>query len=75
MNPIFNDFHSPLNATEVLRIVRPKTLAEIQEIVGETQFPIFVAVDRHAMVGQQFASSSIHLDPKGIDRTSCCDCK
>ncbi|MBT3665957.1 MAG: hypothetical protein HN548_00630 [Opitutae bacterium] len=31
MNPISNDLHSQLNATEVLRIVRTKTLLEVQE--------------------------------------------
>jgi FAD/FMN-containing dehydrogenase len=71
MKPILNDVHSQLNETEVLQVVRPQTLAEIQEIVREgreKKTPISVAGGRHAMGGQQFAVESLHLDTTGLNR-------
>ena len=71
MKPILNDVHSQLNETEVLQVVRPQTVAEIQEVVREARekkIPISVAGGRHAMGGQQFASESLHIDVTGMSR-------
>lgn len=71
MKPILNDVHSQLNETEVLQVVRPRTLSELQEIVNEAKekkTPVSVAGGRHAMGGQQFAADSLHIDVTGLDR-------
>lgn len=71
MKPILNDVHSKLNETEVLQVVRPQTLSEIQEVVRdarEKKIPISVAGGRHAMGGQQFATDSLHVDTTGLNR-------
>jgi len=71
MKTILNDVHSQLNETEVLQVVRPETLLEIQDLVKdakEKRTPISVAGGRHAMGGQQFANKSLHIDITAMNR-------
>ena len=62
---IVNDIQSQLNATRVARIVRPRSIAEIQDTVraaareGQT---ISVCGGRHAQGGQQFGTGALLLD-------------
>lgn len=67
---ILNDVHSRLNPTAVRRIARPRTTAELTELVLEARadgWRISVAGGRHAMGGQQFADGSLHLDMTAMD--------
>ena len=66
-----NDIHSQLNQTTVDRVVKPKSLVEIQSLVEEAKVnkqSISIAGGRHAMGGQQFASGSLHLDMTELDK-------
>ena len=68
---LVNDVHSGLNATWVHGIVRPASLAAIQEAVlgaGHTGRAVSVAGGRHAMGGQQFGSGAVLLDMGSMDR-------
>jgi len=68
---VLNDVHSQLNATIVVQIERPDSLAGLQEAVRQARarnLKISVAGGRHAMGGQQFASGSLHIDMTGLDR-------
>lgn len=71
MTSHLNDVHSQLNATAVARVVRPHTLKELQDVVGQARAEgahLSIAGGRHAMGGQQFAAGSIHIDMTGLDR-------
>ena len=64
-----NDVHSQLNATRVRRIVRPRTVAELIELVraaGSTGLSI--CGSRHAMGGQQFGTGIPLVDMTLLDR-------
>jgi FAD/FMN-containing dehydrogenase len=66
-----NDVHSQLNRTRVRELLRPHTRDELAEIVGSaTQkgSPISVSGCRHSMGGQQFATDSICIDVRELDR-------
>ena len=63
--PLLNDVHSQLNATAVAAIYRPRTVADIQELLHRARAmrqKVSVSGGRHAMGGQQFASNAVHLD-------------
>ena len=69
--PIVNDIHSQLNATDMRRIVVPRTPVDIQRaVVGvrEEGGSLSVAGGRHAMGGQQFLDGGVLLDARGLKR-------
>src|SRR5260370_6663790 len=66
-----NDVHSQLNRTRVRELLRPHTRDELAEIVGSASrkgLPISVSGCRHSMGGQQFATDSICIDTRELDR-------
>ena len=66
-----NDVHSQLNRTRVRELLRPDTRDELAEIVRSASrkaLPISVSGYRHSMGGQQFATDSICIDTRGLDR-------
>ncbi len=66
-----NDVQSQLNATRVHRIIKPKSLDEIQAALRDAQRErraVSVAGGRHAMGGQQFGRDTILLDMKQFNR-------
>ena len=66
-----NDIHSMLNATEVARVVRPESVAAVQEAVRSAireGRSLAIAGGRHAMGGQQFAAGADLLDMTGLNR-------
>jgi len=69
--PLVNDVHSHLNPTRVERIVRPESLAALQQAVGTARSEkkaVCIAGGRHAMGGQQFAADSVLIDVRGLNR-------
>jgi FAD/FMN-containing dehydrogenase len=66
-----NDVHSQLNRTRVRELLLPHTRDELAEIVHSASrkgVPISVSGCRHSMGGQQFATGSICIDTRGLDR-------
>jgi len=66
-----NDVHSQLNRTRVRALLRPRTRDELAEIVrsaSRRHLPISVSGCRHSMGGQQFATDSICIDARSLDR-------
>jgi len=66
-----NDIHSQLNRTRVRELLRPRTRDELAEIVRSASrkgLPISVSGCRHSMGGQQFATDSICIDTRALDR-------
>src|SRR5438034_7278831 len=66
-----NDVHSQLNRTRVRELLRPRTSDELAEIVhsaSQKGLPISVSGCRHSMGGQQFATDSICIDTRSLDR-------
>ena len=66
-----NDVHSQLNRTRVRELLTPRTrdeLAEIVHLASRRGLPISVSGCRHSMGGQQFATDSICIDARSIDR-------
>jgi FAD/FMN-containing dehydrogenase len=66
-----NDVHSQLNRTRVRELLTPRTRDELAEIVASASrkgLAISVSGCRHSMGGQQFASDSICIDTRGLDR-------
>src|SRR5213079_2577862 len=66
-----NDVHSQLNRTRVRELLRPRTRDELAEIVRSASrkgLPISVSGCRHSMGGQQFATDSICIDTRSLDR-------
>src|SRR5215469_9323659 len=66
-----NDIHSQLNRTRVRELLRPRTRDELSEIVRSASrkgLPISVSGCRHSMGGQQFATDSICIDTRSLDR-------
>ena len=66
-----NDVHSQLNRTRVRELLRPHTRDELAEIVRSASrkgLPISVSGYRHSMGGQQFATDSICIDTRELDR-------
>jgi len=66
-----NDVQSQLNATRVSRIIRPKSIDDIQATLrsGKTERrAVSVAGGRHAMGGQQFGRDTLLLDMKSFNR-------
>jgi FAD/FMN-containing dehydrogenase len=66
-----NDVHSQLNRTRVRELLKPRTRDELAEIVHSASrkgLPISVSGCRHSMGGQQFATDSICIDARSVDR-------
>src|SRR5216117_1503260 len=66
-----NDVHSQLNRTRVRELLRPRTSDELAEIVHSASrkgLPISVSGCRHSMGGQQFATDSICIDARSLER-------
>jgi FAD/FMN-containing dehydrogenase len=66
-----NDVQSQLNATRVHRIVRPKSLDDIQATLRDARKEgraVSVAGGRHAMGGQQFGHDTVLLDMTQFNR-------
>ena len=69
--PLVNDVHSRLNPTEVDKIVRPQSIAELVALIksaGAAGQKISISGSRHAMGGQQFAAGQILLDMRELNR-------
>lgn len=67
-----NDIHSQLNPTRVSAILRPQSLAELQDCVRRTP-RLAVCGGRHAMGGQQFGSALPLLDLGALNRVLAAD--
>ncbi|PWT79283.1 MAG: hypothetical protein C5B58_13910 [Acidobacteria bacterium] len=66
-----NDVHSQLNRTRVRELLTPRTRDELAEIVRSASrkgSAISVSGCRHSMGGQQFATDSICIDTRSLDR-------
>src|ERR1051325_7902917 len=66
-----NDVHSQLNRTRVRELLRPQTRDELASIIrsaSRKDLPIAVSGCRHSMGGQQFATDSICIDARQLDR-------
>ena len=66
-----NDVHSQLNSTRVRELLVPRTRHELAEIVrsaSQKGLPISLSGCRHSMGGQQFATDSICIDTRSLDR-------
>src|SRR5882724_11756857 len=66
-----NDVHSQLNRTRVRELLKPRTRNELAEIVHSASrkgLPISVSGCRHSMGGQKFATDSICIDMRSLDR-------
>lgn len=57
-----NDVHSQLNRTRVARVVSPRSVEHLRDLVRSTRGPLCVAGGRHAMGGQQFATDGTLID-------------
>ena len=69
--PVVNDVHSQLNSTQVLKVLQPRSLEHVQNIVHSArknrQF-ISIAGGRHAMGGQQFGTDTLLVDIRKMNR-------
>src|SRR2546428_5185685 len=66
-----NDVHSQLNSPRVRELLVPRTRHELAEIVrsaSQKGLPISLSGCRHSMGGQQFATDSICIDTRSLDR-------
>ncbi|AWN74860.1 FAD-binding oxidoreductase [Legionella anisa] len=60
-----NDIHSKLNATQVLKVVKPRSIAEIQAIIHQARKngqSISISGGQHSMGGQQFGTGTINVN-------------
>ena len=68
---IVNDIHSQLNETRVHRIVEPQTLDAVHDALRAAkreQRTVCIAGGRHAMGAQAFATDSVLVDIRKLDR-------
>src|SRR6202166_119175 len=68
---LVNDIHSQLNSTQVLGILQPRSLEDVQSIVRSARKDrkiISVAGGRHAMGGQQFGSDTLLVDIRKLSQ-------
>ncbi len=66
-----NDIHSQLNRTRVRELLMPRTRDELAEIVrsaSQKGLPISLSGCRHSMGGQQFATDSICIVTRSLNR-------
>src|SRR5213082_2714548 len=65
------DVHSQLNRTRVRELLTPRTRDELAKIVrsaSQRGLPISASGCRHSMGGQQFATDSVCIDTRSLDR-------
>lgn len=68
---LVNDVHSQLNLTRVDRIVKPRTVADVQAAIAAARAEgksVSIAGGRHAMGGQQFGDASVLIDTRDLNR-------
>ena len=68
---LVNDIHSQLNPTHVFRVLEPRSLEEVQDIIRlarKDRKEISVAGGRHAMGGQQFGTNTVLVDIRKLNR-------
>ena len=68
---LVNDIHSQLNSTQVLEIVHPQSLEDVQNIIRTAhrdRKTISVAGGRHSMGGQQFGAKTLLIDIRKLSR-------
>jgi FAD/FMN-containing dehydrogenase len=66
-----NDIHSQLNRTRVRELLTPRTRNELAQIIrsaSQKGLSISLSGCRHSMGGQQFATDSICIDTRSLDR-------
>lgn len=66
-----NDVHSQLNKATVSRCLLPRNVQTLRAAVSEAAesgLQLCISAGRHAMGGQQFASGSLMVDTRGLDR-------
>jgi FAD/FMN-containing dehydrogenase len=64
-----NDTHSALNRTQVARVLEPRSVAQVAELVSQSASrgqPLAIAGARHAMGGQQFLSGGTVMDMRRL---------
>lgn len=62
---LLNDVHSALNPVRVAQIIRPTSIAQVQDAIAlanQSGRAISQSGGRHAMGSQQFAHEALHLD-------------
>lgn len=68
---LVNDIHSQLNSTRVLKILEPRSLKDVQDIIlaarRNRQF-VSIAGGRHAMGRQQFGTGTLLIDVRKLNR-------
>ena len=75
---LVNDVHTGLNPTWVASISRPTSLAEVRNLVRDCAKhgrSLSVSASRHAAGGQQFATDSVLLDMRAMNRVISLDDK
>lgn len=68
---LVNDVHTGLNPTWVRSVARPSTISDLQSILKDCykhHRAISSSGSRHAAGGQQFATDSVLLDMRGLNR-------
>lgn len=66
-----NDIHSQLNSTRVSEILKPESLADVQDLVRDARKSgkvLSIAGGRHAMGGQQFGADTSLVDVRRLNR-------
>ena len=66
---LVNDVHSRLNPTRVLRVHRPRSVGEVQDLVRQAKIDdlsVAICGARHSMGGQQFATDAVLIDMSGL---------
>jgi FAD/FMN-containing dehydrogenase len=66
-----NDVHSQLNRTRVRELLRPRTVSDLADTIRTAirrRLVISVSGCRHSMGGQQFATDSVCIDTRSLDR-------
>jgi FAD/FMN-containing dehydrogenase len=68
---LVNDIHSQLNPTRVLKILKPRSLEDVREIIRSARKDrkvISIAGGRHAMGGQEFGTNTLLMDVRKLNR-------
>jgi FAD/FMN-containing dehydrogenase len=68
---LVNDIHSQLNSTQVLKVLQPRSLEDVQTIVRSARKDrkaSSIAGGRHAMGGQQFGTDTLLIDVRKLSR-------
>lgn len=68
---LVNDAQSQLNSSRVFRIVEPRSLDAVRELLKEARkesYPVCISGSRHAMGGQQFCADALMIDIRKMNR-------